>query len=150
MLRFKFKPGAFGPFYPDEYEGCLGGCETNFMELLGVRPLSSSNGQSQSAISNRSTTQLRSQASSASSGYFSNNSTGNSSTASNVNGNNRAAPPPRTQGATRQGGQNGSHSDFNNRSAPPASQRNQATPATQRRPNPPVRSPTNPGCVLNL
>ena len=54
------------------------------------------------------------------------------------------APPLRPQGSMRPSALNGGNSDFNNRSAPPASRRNQATPATQRRPNPPVRSPPNP------
>ena len=39
MLRFKFNPGAYAPFYGDTHIGCIGGCDTNFMELLAIRAL---------------------------------------------------------------------------------------------------------------
>lgn len=38
-MRFKFNPGSYAPFYPDNHRGCVGGCDPNFMELLGIRPL---------------------------------------------------------------------------------------------------------------
>jgi hypothetical protein len=39
LLRFQFTPGVYAPFYPDTHRGCIGGCDPNFMELLGIRPL---------------------------------------------------------------------------------------------------------------
>ncbi|XP_013780332.2 DNA topoisomerase 3-alpha-like [Limulus polyphemus] len=42
-LHFKVKRGSLSPFYPDEFSGCLGGCDTRLMETLGVRPLSNPN-----------------------------------------------------------------------------------------------------------
>lgn len=39
LVRFQFSPGVYAPFYPDTHRGCIGGCDPNFMELLGIRPL---------------------------------------------------------------------------------------------------------------
>lgn len=38
-LQFRFKRGTHHPLYPDNYVGCVGGCDVNFMELLGTRPI---------------------------------------------------------------------------------------------------------------
>lgn len=60
-LKFKFKKGALLPFYPDELEQCIGGCDMYFLDAVGIKPIkphesstqSSSSGYS-SAISNSS------------------------------------------------------------------------------------------------
>lgn len=36
-ISFRFKSRMFAPHYPDNYVGCVGGCETNLIELLGIR-----------------------------------------------------------------------------------------------------------------
>ncbi|KAF6209731.1 hypothetical protein GE061_015480 [Apolygus lucorum] len=46
LLDFKFQPGSMAPYFPNSYQGCLNGCDNDFMEMLGarasVRPTSSS------------------------------------------------------------------------------------------------------------
>lgn len=36
-LCFKFKKGSLAPLYPDNYIGCIGGCDVNFLEALSIR-----------------------------------------------------------------------------------------------------------------
>ncbi|KAE8747194.1 hypothetical protein FOCC_FOCC006060 [Frankliniella occidentalis] len=39
-LKFRFKRGACLPLYPDNYEGCVGGCDVTFIDKLSIRPIS--------------------------------------------------------------------------------------------------------------
>lgn len=38
-IRFRFRRGAYQPFFPDNYESCVGGCDNDLMETLEIRPL---------------------------------------------------------------------------------------------------------------
>lgn len=35
-LQFKFRRGSYLPYYPDQYTGCVGGCDPLFLEILGI------------------------------------------------------------------------------------------------------------------
>ncbi|KAG1657405.1 DNA topoisomerase 3-alpha [Nymphon striatum] len=37
LLKFKFRPGSMRPYYPNEYTGCIGGCDNLFLESLGIQ-----------------------------------------------------------------------------------------------------------------
>ncbi|KAJ9580304.1 hypothetical protein L9F63_004020 [Diploptera punctata] len=36
-LKFKFRRGSLVPFYPDQYTGCVAGCDSHFLECLDIR-----------------------------------------------------------------------------------------------------------------
>ncbi|XP_023234513.1 DNA topoisomerase 3-alpha-like [Centruroides sculpturatus] len=36
-LKFKFEKGSLAPLYPDNYIGCIGGCDENFLQALSIR-----------------------------------------------------------------------------------------------------------------
>ncbi|XP_046401854.1 DNA topoisomerase 3-alpha isoform X2 [Ischnura elegans] len=38
LLNFKFKRQSLMPLYPDEYQGCLGGCDQDLMQCLNINP----------------------------------------------------------------------------------------------------------------
>lgn len=39
QLKLKFTPGSMAPFYPNEYTGCVNGCDTHLIDMLNIRPL---------------------------------------------------------------------------------------------------------------
>ncbi|XP_071455278.1 DNA topoisomerase 3-alpha [Hetaerina americana] len=45
QLKFKFKRQSLMPFYPDEYTGCLGGCDPNFLQCLNINTPRATSGQ---------------------------------------------------------------------------------------------------------
>ncbi|XP_032778336.2 LOW QUALITY PROTEIN: DNA topoisomerase 3-alpha [Daphnia magna] len=97
LVRFKFNPGAYAPFYPDTHRCCIGGCDPNFMELLGIRPLVSQPRNQNNPQSNNTRTANESRNSS---GYAS----GSQSFASSANSTRSSGvgiPPPRPQAQPR-------------------------------------------------
>ena len=36
-LKFKFRRGSLVAFYPDDYTGCIAGCDPHFLECLDIR-----------------------------------------------------------------------------------------------------------------
>ncbi|ELT93762.1 hypothetical protein CAPTEDRAFT_193082 [Capitella teleta] len=44
-IRFQFKRGSVPPFIPNDYTGCIGGCDNNLMETLQIRRSSQSAAQ---------------------------------------------------------------------------------------------------------
>ncbi|KAG8194683.1 hypothetical protein JTE90_027998 [Oedothorax gibbosus] len=85
-VKLKFKPGSMRPFYPDLLECCLGGCDTELLDILGARPITSAGN---SSTSSNTTRQPPTRNASSDSGYESanhsisrrNNSTNNTSSA---------------------------------------------------------------------
>ncbi|XP_075231110.1 topoisomerase 3-alpha isoform X2 [Lycorma delicatula] len=63
QLIFNFRPGALAPYYPNNYTGCVNGCDSHFLDLLNVRPIGSSAGtgstQSTSSVSQSQTQNSR-------------------------------------------------------------------------------------------
>lgn len=58
MINFKFAPGTMAPYYPQEFTGCVNGCDNNFIEMLGLRlPRSSTGNSTQDTQSTRSSIQ---------------------------------------------------------------------------------------------
>lgn len=103
MLCFKFTPGAYAPFYPDTHKGCIGGCDTNFMELLGIRPLASqARTQNHSYSSNTSMANETGNSSGYASGSQSSGYSTNSSRASGSSSRATASVPPQRPQQPRQ------------------------------------------------
>ena len=40
LLEFVFKTAAYAPYYPRRHTACVAGCDREFMETVGLRPLS--------------------------------------------------------------------------------------------------------------
>ncbi|XP_054721108.1 DNA topoisomerase 3-alpha-like [Uloborus diversus] len=56
-MKFKFKTGSLLPFFPDNFENCLGGCDSEFLEIIGCRAITpaiiSSNNSAPQSVTNR-------------------------------------------------------------------------------------------------
>ncbi|RZF37386.1 hypothetical protein LSTR_LSTR009737 [Laodelphax striatellus] len=46
-IEFTFRRGALAPYYPNNYVGCIGGCDDHFLQLLNVDPVGRGGGPSQ-------------------------------------------------------------------------------------------------------
>ena len=78
LLRMTFVEGSYAPLYPDVYTGCIGGCDSDLNQALGIRPPSA--------------------------GYSDSSRT--SSTQSNANGSSHPAPRPTNSAAPWNGQRN--------------------------------------------
>ncbi|KAG8230661.1 hypothetical protein J437_LFUL010680 [Ladona fulva] len=74
MLQFKFKPRSAMPFYPDDYIGCVGGCDHNLLDCLQITSSLAGNAPSQNISSQRSSSVSSVPNQTRDSGYQSNNS----------------------------------------------------------------------------
>ncbi|KAG8303190.1 DNA topoisomerase 3-alpha [Homalodisca vitripennis] len=64
QLKITFQPGAMGQYYPTQHVGCLHGCDTRLLEMLGIQSIPS-------VFQERSTQQEQSNTPVSSSGYSS-------------------------------------------------------------------------------